>query len=265
METIGQEVRLLNYMVIGEVRSGSTVVQSSLCNRSGAVCHGELLHPSEDVRREAHEAYFGLAKNPQKLPEWFKEGEISPWQYINHTILDNPKKGECAVGFRLMYPQVHKWELYDLFETRCREGDFCIVHVVRNPIACFVSLKQAEKSGKWARSWNSDGSDRCPSPVSLDASELVEFCRVHASIQGKIRAACSDLLEITYLEMFLDYQGVMRKVFEFLELPDSEEPAVATCKRLRNRPVRQRIVNWDRLRKEVPSDVQKLFDSEDLF
>ncbi len=264
MLAVDQDTRLLNYVVLGNARSGAAVVQSTLSRRPGAVCHAGLMHPDEGTRRAVHENYFGPSKDPVKLPEWFREGYVSPWQYINHTILDNPQKGEQAVGFLLTYPQVVRWDLYDLFEARCREGDFCVVHVVRNPVACFVSLKQAEKYGIWARSWDDAGPARCPSPVSLDPSELVDFCRNHEAVRGKIRAACSDVLEVPYRDLFLDYQAVMAKVFDFLELPDSEEPATAAYKRLRNRAMRQRISNWDKVVAAVPFDVKKLFDAEDF-
>jgi hypothetical protein len=57
----------------------------------------------------------------------------------------------------------------------------------------------------------------------------------------------------------------MRRVFEFLELPDCEDPATAQCRRLRNRTIRHRVCNWDKVYKAVPSDIRKLFDAEDLF
>ena len=260
-----KEIRLLNFVLVGELRSGTSVVQTSLCNRPGAVCHGDLFHTDVEVRRAAHEAYFGPAKNPQTLPEWYVEGEVSPWRYINHVVLDNPRNGECAVGFRILYPEVRRWELFELFEARCRRGNFCVIHVKRNPVACLTSLKQAQRSGIWTRTWNSSPQTSCPGSVSLDVHEVIEFCRSYASLQSKIRAVCSDFLEVSYRNLFLNYQGVMRKVFRFLELPDSEEPAVPMCRRLRNRTIRERILNWDRLYAEAPCEVRELLDSEDLF
>lgn len=260
-----QETRLLNFIVIGEVRSGTSIVQSSLCNRAGVICHANLMHPEEKIRKSAHEAYFGLSKNSCDVPEWFVEQEISPWQYINHTILDNPKRGETAIGFRLMYPEIHKWELFDLFEMRCREGDFCLIHLLRNPIACFVSLKQAQRSGIWSCDLKDTYELRCPGPIFINPDELVSFCRTHLSIRSKIRASCNDCLEISYRDLFINYQSIMYKVFDFLELPENEEPAVPSCRRLRNRLLRKRITNLDNVWKDLPSDIQQLFNAEDLF
>jgi len=264
MSIVAQSQGVLNFVVTGEIRSGASVVQSSIDGRADCVCHADLFHPDDAVRREAHEGYFGPSKDPERMPEWFKDGETVPFQYINHAVLDNPMQGECAVGFKVLYPAVRRWELFELFEERCREGDFCLVHVARNPVACFVSLKQAEQSGVWARGWNSLRQTSCPSAVTVDAGELIAFCRNHASLYGKIRAACKDSLEISYRDVLLDYQDTMRKVFKFLELPESDEPAVPGCRRLKNRDILARIANLNRLRSEVPSDIRALLDDEEL-
>lgn len=262
-----QESQILNFVITGEVRSGSAVIQSSINNRpdKAAVCHADLFHHDDKVRRAAHEAYFGPSKDPQRLPEWFQEGESHPWQYINHAVLDRPMKGEKVVGFRIMYPTVRKWELYDLFHERWKEGDFCLIHVTRNPVACFISLKQAERFGVWRRDWNSPPQMNCPSPVNVDATELTEFCRNHTAVYGKIRATCEDRLDIAYRDIFLDYNGVMQRVFEFLELPYGDDPVMPACRRLKNRSILDRISNLDQLLKQVPSDVKGYLNAEDLF
>lgn len=272
MSIIEQDLKVLNFVVVGDVRSGSSVVQSSICNRGSVViCHADLLHDEQDqekataVRRAAHEAYFGASKDPERLPEWFVAGETVPAQYINHMVLDNPRNGESAVGLRVLYPTVQKWELHELFEARCREGDFCLIHVERNPVACFVSLKQAERTGVWSRGWNDRRQAIAPMPVTVDAGELTDFCRVHSATKGKIRAACTDALTVAYRSLLLDYQGTMRTIFDFLELSPSDEPAMPSSRRLKNRDIQGRVSNFAKLRSEVPSDVKSLMDGEDLY
>ena len=46
---VGQDI--LNFIITGEIRSGSTVIQSSINNHAGgmAVCHGDLFHADEAV------------------------------------------------------------------------------------------------------------------------------------------------------------------------------------------------------------------------
>jgi hypothetical protein len=257
--------RTLNFVVVGEVRSGTAAVQSGVSNRPGAVCHADLFHAEATVRRRCHEAYFGACPEPERLPEWFVEGLAVPAQYINHTVFDNPLRGERAVGLRLTYPAVRRWELYDFFESWCREGDFCVVHVTRNPVACLVSLLQAQASGVWGRPRGEPQAAFAPAPISLDAARLTEFCRDYQSACGKVRAAAADRLEVPYQDLFLDYDGVLRRVFDFLELPDRFDRPVSDWRRLRNRSMTDRIANVAGLRREVPADVARFLDAEDLF
>jgi hypothetical protein len=258
------DARLLNFVVVGDVRAGTSAVQGGLRDRPGVVCHDNLLHPDDATRRAAHEGYFGQSANPGRLPEWFVGDLVSPWQYLTHVVFDNPLRGEQAVGLRIWYPEVARWELWELFERRCREGDFCLVHVTRNPAVCLVSLLQARKSGLWSRGPN-EPSAGSPCPVRVEADELAAFCRSHQAVRDKIRRSCDDVLEVPYKDLFQNYQAVMHRVFDFLELPESDVPVSANCRRLRNRSVRDRLSNFDSLYREAPSDVRQLLGAEDLF
>lgn len=263
IEVSGQ--RTWNFILTGDVRSGAGVVLTSINNRGGAVCHADLFHPSADIRRNAHEAYYGECVDPVRMPEWYVEGETNPWQYINRTVLDNPLRGETSVGFHIAYQAVRKLELYDLLEERGRVGDFGVIQVIRNPVACFVSFKQAQQSGTWTRGWNTPVQTKCPSPVRVNAEELVAFCVDHETTQCKIRASCDDRMEIHYSDLVNDYQGVMARVFDFIELPPVPMLAKPACKRLKNRPIRERVSNWAEVKLEVPVHIRRMIEHDDLF
>lgn len=256
-------VRVWNFVLTGEVRSGAGAVLTSVNNCGQAICHADLFHASEAHRRAAHESYFGPSVGDS--PEWYVEAShTSPWQYINKTVLDNPKRGEWAVGFYAPYAAVRRLELYDLFQSRWRAGDFSIVHVVRNPVACFVSLKQAEKTGVWRRGI-ADEQAVCPRPVKLVPEELVAFCRESEATRSKIRDHCEDRLEIHYRDLVVNYQRTMADLFDFVELPAVPKLASPGCKRLRNKAVADRVSNWSELRAALPIDVARHLDADDLF
>ena len=263
VSTLNKDLCALNFVVFGDVRSGTGVVQSSITNRIGVVCHADLFHTDLKVRREAHESYYGPCEDPENSPEWFVD-TTNPVRYINHIIFDNPQHGERTIGFRVLYEVIERWELWELFEQRFREGDFCMIHVVRNPVACFVSLKQAQASGIWSQGHN-DERKPIPGAISLDVVELVEFCRRHAAVRSKIKSVCRDTVDVLYRDLFLNYQQTMAKIFDFLELSYSEQPALSSRRRLRNRPLRERISNWTMLLAEVPHEIRTLMTAEDFF
>ena len=85
------QTQLLNFVVIGNVRSGTGVIQSTINARGRAICHANLFHADDPVRRDAHEAYFGPCRNPKRDKEWFVAGLSNPIQYLNDAIFDQPR------------------------------------------------------------------------------------------------------------------------------------------------------------------------------
>lgn len=263
--------RTLNFLLVGELRSGLTVVASTLNNRTDVVCHTDVLIVRDDVneetalRRAAHEAYFGKAKSPDKFPEWLIRGQTNPLQYLSHALFDNPRHGEQAIGARVCYSLFREWELAEFCDRKASEGDFCVIHVRRNPVACFVSQLQAKRTGLWSQPVGAPPS-LYPPAVSLDLDELVPFCRQHAATAQQVKAGAGrDLLEIRYFDLFASYQDTMARICDFLELGDAHCPASPGVQRLSNKPLDERISNWDRLQREAPSDVWAYFLAEDFF
>lgn len=253
---------VLNFVLIGESRSGLSVLQSSIDNHPDAVCHSALLHSDDKVRRSCHEGYFGPSLDPEKNPDWFVIGTTNPWRYLTTQVWDRPLHGETTVGLRVDYSQLSSLELYDLFSMRCREGDFCVIHLLRNPVACLTSKLQADRSKVAARWSGSKETPSCPPPIVLTSGKVVDFVRAHMSVRGKIAALCEDRMELHYRDLFFDYERTMASVFEFLSLPPAQpRPSYL---RLRNRAFPGRISNLNSLRCELPSDVRAVMD-EDLF
>jgi hypothetical protein len=258
---ISASQRVWNFVLAGNVRAGTSVVASSLNNYGGAVCHIGLFDRDVEVRRQAHEGYFGESG---ETPEYYVEGIVNPWQYLNAKVLDNPQRGEKAVGASVTYDTLHRFDLFDLLETRGRQGDFSVVHVIRNPVACFVSLKQAEQSGRWTRTWTSTDVPYPPSPIRIAPDELTEFCSRHEAVCAKVRAACGDSLEIQYRDLCENLHGVMARACEFLELPPKPVLPKPTFRRLKNRPMSERVTNWTEVRLEVSTHIKRLIDSDDF-
>lgn len=253
----------LNFILAGQARCGGTLLQTSINAHPEAVCHGDLLHEVEAVRQTNHEGYFGPPPDPQS-PTYFNSRILSPEHYLSTRIFDNPLWEEAAVGVKLLYQQLYAYDLWDYCQSRCRAGDFCLIHVTRNPVACFVSLQQAKQSGVWTQDFNDRSMLPQPDPVWLVAKDLTAFCRAHTAHEAKLRQFCDDRLEISYRELFLNYREVMEGVFRFLSLTPYYQVTPGT-RRLKNRLIPDRISNFERVRAEVPQDVRDFFDADDLF
>lgn len=262
--------RTLNFALVGDVRSGLTVVSTALNKRPEIVCHAAAVHRHDDpaienaVRRRAHEAYFGLCKSPDKFPTWLVRGETNPIQYIAHALFDNPQNGETVVGLQAAYPLVREWELDELFSRRGAEGDFCLIHLRRNPVACYVSKLQAERTQVFSQRVG-EKPGLWPPAVSIDAEELIPFVRQHTATAGRLRNCCRDIMEVSYKDLFCDYATTMAWICEFLELDDAYTPIKPDIQRLANRPMVDRISNVSRLLLSVPTDVADFIRSDEFY
>lgn len=245
---------VLNFVIVGQVRSGSAVLQSALNNLSAVTCHDDLFHVSPEVRRKVHEQYFGEAPSPD-LPTWYMPALVNPYQYLSRQIFDQNLREEQAIGVRLTYEQVDKFQFYDLLRDRCQEGDFCMLHVRRNPVACFVSQKQAQESGVYAVDLNKRDTTP-PQPIAVDPQELTQFVRKHEATAGKITASCDDTLEITYRELSRNYSNTLKRALDFIEQPTRLVPQ-PNYRRLANHDMTKRIANFDELRQKVPADIRE--------
>ncbi len=115
----------------------------------------------------------------------------------------------------------------------------------------------------WVRSLDDKTRSDIPAPVVVVPSELVQFVRQHAAIRGKLERACDDVLVVHYRDLLMNFQPTMAKVFDFIEVATSER-AMPSCRRLRNRSMRERISNFDELKSVLPPDARHELLAEDL-
>jgi hypothetical protein len=243
-----------NFVLTGSRRSGVGAVLAGLRTRTDVVCHAEILAPDALTRERAHTAYFGEVTRLIKGTEWCDFRTMGPWQYLHKTVFGNPKRGELAVGCYVSYEMTDQSELYDLYQQCYREGNFSVVHVLRSPVACYISQKQVEQ-----------GTQRpgMPYRVELELPELVSYWRDQLRIRSKIMETCADRMHITYREVLEAYQQTMAELFDFVELPGSPQLVRHDYQRKRNRLMHDRIGNWE-IVKRLPLEIQRHIDSADF-
>jgi hypothetical protein len=249
----------LNFMVVGNYHSGHELLQAALSAHPNMVCHGGLLHSDAAVRQAAHEDYFG---GSGRVPDWYQPYAISVEQYLTNKIFDNGLNGEKAIGVQLDYQSFIDGDLWEYVEQKCRCGDFCLLHVTRNPVACFVDQKQAE----WRARMSEEAKFRLESGrmVCPDPAELSTFVRNHLANELKINRLCRDRAVIPYHELLLDFKSSLQQSVKFLGVPFS--PACITNqKRINMKHTKSYIGNWTRLQAELPLDVLGSLQSPILF
>lgn len=247
----------LRYVVVGEDRCGSSAVATALAATGVAVCHVDPLHADESVRACCHGAYFDECVDPL----WCS----SAYRYLLHGVFarGGARRGEHAVGLRLSYRQLVAHDLFDLFEELARGPvPFRVVHVVRNPAACYVSYKQARASGLWGVPREDPPNRYYPPAVRVDPLQVTRYVRNSIALRRKLDAGLGRaVLRVPYRRLWADHAGAMAAVHEHLGL--AATPAKSAYRRLRNRPLAGRVSNCAELFRCLPPDVREVvFEDE---
>ncbi len=256
-----EQPETLNFMVVGNNYSGYGLLQRSLEAHPHLVCHGDLFHANSHVRQGSHESYFGPSG---KVPDWWVPTTLSVEQYLNNKIFDNTLHGERAVGVRTHYSLLDKYQLWDYVNNRCRHGDFCLIHVKRNPAAAYLDYQSNQRLSPLSGLSGSRVVGDTTSKICLDESELVSFVRSHQAYELKTDRLCGDRLSINYYELLLDFRASLEIICKFLEVRFSSA-CIPNGRHISRKDTRSRISNWVQLKRSLPSDVLAVLTASDLF
>lgn len=247
----------LNFALVGQQRSGLSIVSRMLNNHCTVACHENLLHVNPTIRRMNHVACFGeddLTWPPDK------EGDFSHVSMLRHGVFNLTRFGASVVGFCTTYDQIAGKQLHEAFEEWWREGSFCLIHVDRNPISCFVSLMQANESGIWKNYVTRPEKNL---PVYVDKDELLQFIEMHRRVRYRTLIACEDNVQLHYRDLLYHTGIVAERLCEFLQIRPCDLTFIAQSVYGRL-PMKDRILNFKTLSVSVPREIQSLFDESEL-
>lgn len=237
----------LNFIVTGNRQTGCRFLQELLAKSDKIASHIDLLHEDEEVRKVAHQAYYG---NTGKVITHYVTYQISVEQYLNNKVFDNARNNEQIVGIKLNYPTICNNQLWDYLDQKTRKGDFCAIHIVRNPVACYINHRLKNPIlYEESLTLNYD-----KNKIYIDPNDLIEFVRQHEAAKAKINQFCTDRLVLTYSELLFNLKQVLESVFEFLET--SFDPAVIPSdKTYQHKEPRSQVLNWSQLKANLPGDI----------
>lgn len=251
----------LRYLLVGDSRSGMLAVANVIDNHKQAACYIDLFSKEAQARKEAHETYFGKSRFGQ--PEWFCLGDevlegghySNPVEYLTHCLRDG-KPG--VSGICVPYGVIRRYELYETITEFAHRGDFCLLHMVRNPLECLVSQLQAEQTGVWRRFGRLRDKNAVYMPVQPKPPQVEQFIDEHVITRDKLLRCTSDSAEIYYVDFVRAFGHVCRRLFEFLELP-TRKP-VCRSRRLVTDPLRKRLSNMRFLEEKVSRTFRHYFE-----
>jgi hypothetical protein len=156
---------------------------------------------------------------------------------LEHWVLQDADRKKSTVGAGVYLDQLSTFDLWDCLTELTRSGDFCVIYVCRNPIACLASVQT-----------HGQDSLAAASPLAkLSVSDVDSYCCQHEKWQRQLQQSCSDRLEIDYVDLVLRPGEVCQHLFEFLEL--SPRPDLKFRRTRRSAPdLPDRVINWKELK-----------------
>jgi len=153
------------FVILGEMRTGSNLLEESLGAYAGLHIYGEVFNP-RFIGHEGKTSLLGLTLD---------ERDRDPLAMIARMIGES----EVMPGFRLFPGHDPRVLAHCLADPRCAK-----VVLARNPVESYVSLKIARTTGQW---WLGDDRTARSATVRFDPQEFDSFLARLRDFYGQIR------------------------------------------------------------------------------
>ena len=203
--------------LIGNPRTGSTLLSTVLLQHPAVHMHGEVFHPEESERQATH-ALRNRAKS------WFDPAADDPLEFLDEWVFGMPQnnvgKPVSVVGVKVFADYVESGSTEKLF-TRLRShyphGAF--IHVQRsNYLDVLISKEIAARSRRWV-DWSHEEEssvDVAPFSVAVESARSFFAAMLQADEFFTSHFAGPGYLAVEYEDLVADLDGVSSSVFSFL-------------------------------------------------
>lgn len=239
------------FVIVGQQRTGSTLLQLLLSSHSDVLSFGELFNPSEEIRQKGSKRIgrtLALDDDPIEYLE----------NYVYRKYPDNIK----AVGFRLFYTHARNDEWKGVWEY-LRKSKERIIHLKRrNLLDRYLSLQLAQMSKKWI-AFQGDPSPSYSRPITLNVKDC--FRDFHRSVwfQNEVDDFFKDnpIVEVIYEDLAADPVGECRRIQTFLGLEVTK--LLSESLKQQTKKNSEIIVNYDQLKKQLILGISKGWAKEE--
>lgn len=228
------------FVLIGQPRSGSSLVIGSLRKHPQAVGFGELFNREQIV--------FNIKGYNNASKVFYRARKKYPIDFLNRYIFSSYLEKKRAVGFKLFPEQLDNKHFRCVWDWIEQNQDVAIIVLSRrNTLATYTSFLIAQKTKVWQ---TIDRSQQASIKVTIDKKGcLAEFQkRDQYEAFIKERIANHRVMEITYENLSKSPCSTIMRVQEFLGL-DRLEPTVTQIK-TETRPLSEVIYNYCELKQQ---------------
>jgi LPS sulfotransferase NodH len=241
------------FIILARSRTGSNLLRSLLNEHSQVKVYSELVRSDENI-----DWGFPEVPKPKSALALYQKDPVA---FLEKRIFGKYPPGTRAVGFKLFYYHAAFEKGKQIWSYLSSQTDVKIIHLKRkNILATHLSRKKADITGSWA---NVTGKSEEQAQFTLDYEDcLHDFQRTRAWEQDyDLFFNRHPLLDVTYENLSTDYQAEIKRVQEFLELPE-ERVAPKTYKQT-NLPLSESIYNFRELKERFQGTQWEEFFADD--
>ncbi|MEO0433873.1 MAG: Stf0 family sulfotransferase [Cyanobacteria bacterium J06656_5] len=228
------------FILIGQPRSGSSLVIGSLRQHPQVVGFGELFNRGQIV--------FNIKGYDNASKVLYKAREEYPIDFLNRYIFSSYLKRTRAVGFKLFPEQLDNQHFECVWDWIEENRDVAIILLSRqNTLATYTSFLIAQKTQVWQAQKKSQ---RSSINVTVDMAACLAEFQTREQYEATVRAKIANhrVMEITYEGLSKDPSTGIIKIQEFLGL-DRAEPEITQVKS-ETRPLSEIIENYRELKEQ---------------
>jgi hypothetical protein len=220
-----------SFVILGEMRTGSNLLETNLNAIEGVTCYGEIFNP----------VFFADKDKTEFLDLTLAQRDADP-----QCVLDAIARTDTMVGFRLFHDHDPRVRAQVLADRTCAK-----IMLNRNPLDSYVSRKIAAVTDQW-RLFNLsrqkraravfDGDEFAAHVALLQRTQLETLRILQESGQGAFHVNYEDVNDLDVLNGIAQFLGVPGRIAELprklkrqnpepldekLENPEAVAPAVA--------------------------------------
>ena len=193
------------FLLLGNARVGSTLLQSYLNRHPNIYCEGEIYNTD-------HLKIYG------KADELKQKMNNNPLQFLNTYGYPKHAKKIQFAGFKLFYSHFKTEKTKIIWDYLAENKDIKIIHIKRrNMLRNFVSLKIAAKTNEW-RSFSKQSNTE-NKQITLSKEECVqEFEKQEYTIsEMNSKFKNHKIIDVYYTDLTNNREETMNRIFKFLD------------------------------------------------
>lgn len=237
------------FIILGRSRTGSNFLRGLLNSHPAVIVLGEIFRNQDAI--DFDHPQFPTTKSIMRIYQQ------DPSRFLEKIVFRKIPANYMALGFKLFYYHANENPFKKVWSNLKERSDLHIIHIKRkNILRTHLSRENAVKTGQWV---NTSGKEIHFQTYKLDYDSLLhDFVQTRQwEQQADIFFSAHPKLEVIYEELSENTDQEIRKIQQFLDLPDHRvQPQ--TFKQIQ-RPLYEIIENYEDLKSKFKNTEWAVF------